>query len=169
MNSPIRVLISAAVVVLAATGGSTIYASQAESAPVVEQALPAPTTVVVPTLQLPAGASSTAAEVVVAARGAVDDVVAAEAAAAALPRYTCEPTADARVVDGIIVNKDCPAINTAKERAHEAFAEQTWMDGECIGYGCSPEQDAEINAGEAAAQEEYWARCANTPSGVDGC
>ncbi|MFP5069319.1 hypothetical protein ACLFMI_06600 [Pseudonocardia nantongensis] len=84
-------------------------------------------------------------------------------------RKSSEPAADARVVDEIIVNKDCPAINAEKEAAHEAFAEQTWMDGECIGYGCSPEQDAEINAGEAAAQEEYWARCANTPPGVDGC
>lgn len=167
MHSTVRVLIGAAVVVLAVAGGGTIYVSEAESAPVVGQALTVPTRTVAPMLQLPA--TSTAVDVVGAARGAVDDVVAAEAAAAAQPRYTCEPAADARVVDGIIVNKDCPAINAEKEAAHRAFAEQTWMDGECIGYGCSAEQDAEINAGEAAAQEEYWARCANTPPGVDGC
>lgn len=167
MNSIVRVLVGAAVVVLAAAGGGAIYAFPPESAPVVDSAVAAPTAVVTATMQLPA--NSTAVEVVVAARSAVDDVVAAEAAAAAQPRYTCEPAADARVVDGIIVNKDCPAINAAKEAAHEAFAEQNWVDGECIGYGCSPEQDAEINAGEAAAQDEYWAWCANTPSGLDGC
>lgn len=167
MHSTVRFVIGAAVVVLAAAGGGSIHASETESAPVVDQALTVPTPSVAPTLQLPA--ASTAVDVVVAARGAVDDVVAAEAAAAAQPRYTCEPAADGRLVDGIIVNKDCPAINAEKEAAHEAFAEQTWMGGECIGYGCSPEQDAEINAGEAAAQEEYWAQCANTPSGVDGC
>lgn len=137
----------------------------------VHEALTVPAGGVVPTLQLPA--NSSAVDAIVAARDAVDDVVAAdaavEAAAAAESRYTCEPSADARVVDGIIVNKDCPAINAAKEAAHAAFAEQTWVDGECIGYGCSPEQDAEITAGEVAAQKEYWARCVDTPAGVDGC
>ena len=171
MNGIVRVLISAVVVMLGAAGGGTIYASRVDSAPVVDQAHAAPTAVVGPTLQLPA--TSTPVDAVVDARGAVDDVVAAEAAAAeaaaAKPRYTCEPAADARVVDGVIVNKDCPDIDAAKEAAHRAFADQTWMDGECIGYGCSPEQDAEITAGEVAAQEDYWARCADTPSGVGGC
>jgi hypothetical protein len=170
VNSFIRVLVGAAVAVLVAAGGGTILASQAASAPVVDHALTIPTSAVGPILRLPATAA--AAEAVVAARGAVDDRLAAEATAteaAGATRYTCEPEADAHTVDGFIVNKDCPAINAAKEAAHTAFAEQTWMDGECLGYGCSPEQDAEINAGEAAAQEEYWARCANTPSGVDGC
>lgn len=167
MNRTVRGLISAAVVVLAAAGGSTIYAAQAEPAPVVGSALAVPTAAGAPTLQLPA--VPTAVDAVVAAESAVDDRAAAEAAAAAAPRYTCEPHAAARVVGSIIVNKDCPAINAAKEAAHRAFAEQDWVDGECIGYGCSPEQDAEINAAESAAQDEYWARCANTPAGVDGC
>jgi hypothetical protein len=33
-------------------------------------------------------------------------------------------------------------------------AASTSSDDECIGYGCSPEQDAEINAGEAGAGAE---------------
>ncbi|GAA4980600.1 hypothetical protein GCM10025792_28300 [Pseudonocardia tropica] len=126
-----------------------------------------PSGVVAPAMRFPAAPA--AVDAVGAARAAVDDALAVRSAAAAQPRYTCEPSADARVIDGIIVNKDCPAITAAKEAAQRAFAEQTRLDGECIGYGCSPEQDAEIDAGEAAAQEQYWARCTNTPGGVDGC
>lgn len=167
MNSTVRFLVSGAVVLLAAAGGGAIHAVPAGSAPVVDAAPAVPVAVANPVLQLPG--SSAAADAVVTARGAVDDVVAAQIAAAAEPEYTCEPAADARVVGGIIVNKDCPAINAAREAAHRAFVEQNWVDGECIGYGCSPEQDAEINVGEAAAQDEYWVRCAGTPPDVDGC
>jgi hypothetical protein len=32
-------------------------------------------------------------------------------------------------------------------------------EGECIGYGCSPEQDAELNQAEQAANEDYGPGC----------
>ena len=37
---------------------------------------------------------------------------------------TCEPHANARLVSNIIVNKDCPALNAAKEQAQREYAEQ---------------------------------------------
>lgn len=38
--------------------------------------------------------------------------------------YTCEPDAPARLVGNIIVNKDCPKLNAAKEKAQREYAEQ---------------------------------------------
>ncbi|BBG05365.1 MULTISPECIES: hypothetical protein [Pseudonocardia] len=106
---------------------------------------------------------------------AVTAVTDARAAVQALPKYvlTCEPAAAARFDNpddpDMITNKDCLDLIAEKEAAHRAFAEQNWVDRDCIGYGCSPEQDAELNAAESAAQDEYWARCAYTAPGVDGC
>ncbi|MER7434328.1 hypothetical protein ABT341_06330 [Pseudonocardia alni] len=103
--------------------GGTVYASQALTAPPPVSVVAAtPTSAGSPALQLPV--STFAADSIAAARSAVDAVVAAEAeaAAAAQPRYTCEPAADARVIDGIIVNKDCPELNAAKEQAQREYA-----------------------------------------------
>ncbi|MFP5020327.1 hypothetical protein [Pseudonocardia phyllosphaerae] len=38
--------------------------------------------------------------------------------------FTCEPQAAARLVGNIIVNKDCPALNAAKERAQREYGLQ---------------------------------------------
>ncbi|MEU6698661.1 hypothetical protein [Pseudonocardia sp. NPDC046786] len=104
--------------------GGTVYASQAVTTPPpVPVVAAAPTGAGSPALQLPV--STFAADSIAAARSAVDAVVAAEAeaaAAAAERRYTCEPAADARVVDGIIVNKDCPGLNAAKEQTQREYA-----------------------------------------------
>jgi methylphosphotriester-DNA--protein-cysteine methyltransferase len=40
------------------------------------------------------------------------------------PKLTCEPDAPARLVGNKIVNKACPELNAAKERAQREFAEQ---------------------------------------------
>ncbi|MBO4240378.1 hypothetical protein [Pseudonocardia alni] len=105
--------------------GGTVYASQAVTAPPpVSVVASAPTGAGSPALQLPV--STFAADSIAAARSAVDDALAAEAEAAAAeaaqPRYICEPAADARVIDGIIVNKDCPELNAAKEQAQRQYA-----------------------------------------------
>jgi hypothetical protein len=122
MRSTVRVLLSAAVVTVAGMSGGTVYASQAVTAPPpVFVVAAAPTGAGSSALQLPVSTFST--DSIAAARSAVDRVVAAEAeAAAAQPRYTCEPAADARVIDGIIVNKDCPELNAAKEQAQREYA-----------------------------------------------
>jgi hypothetical protein len=127
MRSTVRVLLSAAVVTVAGMSGGTVYASLAVTAPPpVFVVAAAPTGTGSSALQLPV--STFAADSIAAARSAVDAVVAAEAeaeaaaAAAAQPRYTCEPAADARVVDGTIVNKDCPGLNAAKEQAQREYA-----------------------------------------------
>jgi hypothetical protein len=40
------------------------------------------------------------------------------------PKLTCEPDSPARLVGNSIVNKDCPEINAAKERAQRGYAKQ---------------------------------------------
>ena len=47
----------------------------------------------------------------------------------------------------------------AVEFAAEAEAGQA-ADEDCIGYGCSPEQDAELNEAEQAANDDYGPGCA---------
>ncbi|MBN9739176.1 MULTISPECIES: hypothetical protein [unclassified Pseudonocardia] len=100
--------------------------------------------------------------------------------------YTCEPYADARSDDpnnpNVITNKSCPEINAAKEQAHREYAQQAGTAEECIGYGCSPEQDAEINrqereanAGESAGrlptsgETQYEYGCAQGYIPADQC
>lgn len=42
---------------------------------------------------------------------------------------TCEPHADARLVGNLIVNKDCPELNAAKEQAQREYAQQQAWSG----------------------------------------
>ena len=51
------------------------------------------------------------------------------------------------------------AADAAVEAAAEAEAGQA-ADEDCIGYGCSPEQDAELNEAEQAANDDYGPGCA---------
>lgn len=154
---------------LMVAGVATALGSPPPSAvaqPVISTAI-APATAARPSL---AAGASEAVSAVAAARDAVTDAV----AAAAEPTYvlTCDSDSPVRADNpadpNMITNRECPSVTAAKEAANQTYADQV-ADGECIGYGCSDAQDAEILAGESAAQDEYWARCAATEPGVDGC
>lgn len=164
-----RALLAVLAVTLMAAGVATALGSLPPSAvaqPVISTAI-APATAARPSL---AAGASEAVSAVAAAQDAVTDAV----VAAAEPTYllTCESDSSVRfdnpAAPNMITNRDCPSVTAAKEAANQTFADQV-ADGECIGYGCSDAQDAEILARESAAQDEYWTRCAATDPGVDGC
>ncbi|MBN9738169.1 MULTISPECIES: hypothetical protein [unclassified Pseudonocardia] len=144
MRRTVQLLLSAAVVAVGVTSGGTVYASQTVTAPTPSPLVTTgPAVDRSPVIAIPA--SSSAADTVAAARTAADDVLAEAAAAASRPRYTCEPAADARVIDGIIVNKDCPALNAAKEQAQRDYLEQLNSDvvGDHREYTCSDPTSAD--------------------------
>jgi hypothetical protein len=126
------------------TGGAVLLsACAAEPQPSAVE--PAGTATAEPVFEGPSGLELESEE---AARAALEaQRVAAEAAAAAKAEAQRQA-------------QEAAAAEAARAAAAEAEAETaSSADEECIGYGCSPEQDAELNEWERAANDDYGPGC----------
>ncbi|MEV1295425.1 hypothetical protein [Pseudonocardia sp. NPDC049635] len=154
MSSVYRAILAGLAAALLAAGGGAALAVTTASVPATAAPVTAP---VAPAeraaMNLPA---VSAVDAVVGARAAVETA----RVAAAETRYTCEPTADARVVDGIIVNKDCPDLHAARERAQREYAEQLSIGDSAVGPDyCDPSTGMKLDGTPCPSgqvQYEYW-------------
>jgi hypothetical protein len=89
--------------------------------------------------------------------------IAAEASAAAAAAAAADAEAQRRA-------DDAATAQAARAAAEAAALAQTAppAEEECIGYGCSPEQDAAINEGERAANDDYGPGCGYQLCGEQG-
>jgi membrane protein involved in colicin uptake len=94
------------------------------------------------------------------ARAALETQRVAEAAAAAEAeaQRQAEEAAVAEAARASAAAAEAAEAAQAAEAAEAAQATPPSED-ECIGYGCSPEQDAEILEGERLANDDYWPGC----------
>lgn len=89
-------------------------------------------------------------------------VTTAEVPAAASTETSAETSSEAPAAAVTETSAETPAeVLPPEPDAAEPTAE------ECIGYGCSPEQDAELNEQEAAANEDYGPGCNYQLCGAD--
>ena len=96
-----------------------------ESTPGVPVAVSAPattTTPAAPAAVADAAATTTTTAGVSTPTQATSRKATKQAAATAKLKLTCEPNAPARLVGNVIVNKACPKLNAAKEKANREFA-----------------------------------------------
>ncbi|WP_138732074.1 hypothetical protein [Modestobacter excelsi] len=95
-----------------------------------------------------------------AARAALEaQRLAAEAAAAAAASAAAEAEAEAEA-EAQRQAEEAAAAEAARASAAAADeAQAPPPEDECIGYGCSPEQDAEILEGERLANDDYGPGC----------
>lgn len=82
------------------------------------------------------------------AKQAEEKAAEAKAQRQAAPKLTCEPNADARLVGNEIVNKACPGLNAAKEKA-----QRDYLNGYPLGGAEALEQERSANANERAPSE----------------
>ncbi len=137
--------------ILALTGAALLLSGCSEAAPPREATAVAST---VPTTQFK-GPSGLEVESEQAARAHLE----AQRRAAEEARRQAEAAAMAEAAAAAQAAAEAAAAEAAAAQAAEAEAART--EDECFGYGCSPEQDAEIN--------DLESRCADGTATIEEC